>query len=44
MLEAWPEIARAIGLAGAQVMAATVDLWGSARARSRSPDAPQHAS
>ena len=28
MLEAWPEIARAIGLAGSQVMSATVDLWG----------------
>jgi hypothetical protein len=28
MLEAWPEIARAIGLAGSQIMSATVDLWG----------------
>jgi hypothetical protein len=28
MLDAWPEIARAIGLAGSQVMSATVDLWG----------------
>jgi FtsK/SpoIIIE family len=27
-LEAWPEIAHAIGLAGSQVMSATVDLWG----------------
>jgi FtsK/SpoIIIE family len=27
-LDAWPEIARAIGLAGSQVMSATVDLWG----------------
>ena len=27
-LEAWPDIARAIGLAGSQVMSATVDLWG----------------
>lgn len=27
-LSAWPEIAKAIGLAGSQVMSATVDLWG----------------
>ena len=27
-LQAWPEIARAIGLAGSQVMSATVDVWG----------------
>jgi S-DNA-T family DNA segregation ATPase FtsK/SpoIIIE len=27
-LEAWPEIARAVGLAGSQVMSAMVDLWG----------------
>jgi len=27
-LEAWPDIARAIGLAGSQVMSAKVDLWG----------------
>ena len=27
-LQAWPEIARAIGLPGSQVMSATVDLWG----------------
>ena len=27
-LEAWPEIAHAVGLAGSQVMSATVDLWG----------------
>ena len=27
-LEAWPEIARAVGLAGSQVMAAVVDVWG----------------
>ena len=27
-LAAWPEIARAIGLAGSEIMAATVDLWG----------------
>ena len=27
-LEAWPDIARAIGLAGSQVMSAAVDLWG----------------
>lgn len=28
MLESWPEIATAIGLAGSQVMSATVDVWG----------------
>jgi FtsK/SpoIIIE family len=28
MLESWPEIARAVGLAGSRVMSATVDLWG----------------
>ncbi len=28
MLESWPEIAHAVGLAGSQVMSATVDLWG----------------
>jgi hypothetical protein len=28
MLESWPEIARAVGLAGSQVMSAMVDLWG----------------
>ncbi len=27
-LESWPEIARAVGLAGSQVMSAMVDLWG----------------
>jgi hypothetical protein len=27
-LEAWPEIAQAVGLAGSQVMSAVVDLWG----------------
>lgn len=27
-LQAWPDIARAIGLAGAEVMSATVDVWG----------------
>ena len=27
-LAAWPDIARAIGLAGAEVMSATVDVWG----------------
>src|ERR1022692_2901233 len=27
-LEAWPEIAKAVGLAGSQVMSAMVDLWG----------------
>ena len=27
-LEAWPDIAKAIGLAGSQVMSATVDVWG----------------
>ena len=26
--EAWPDIAKAIGLAGAEVMSATVDVWG----------------
>jgi hypothetical protein len=28
LLESWPEIAHAVGLAGSQVMSATVDLWG----------------
>ena len=28
MLEAWPEIANAIGLAGSQIMSAMVDVWG----------------
>jgi FtsK/SpoIIIE family len=28
MLESWPEIARAVGLAGSQVMSAMVDVWG----------------
>ena len=28
MLESWPEIAQAVGLAGSQVMSATVDVWG----------------
>jgi S-DNA-T family DNA segregation ATPase FtsK/SpoIIIE len=28
MLESWPEIAHAVGLAGSRVMSATVDLWG----------------
>lgn len=28
LLESWPEIATAIGLAGSQVMSATVDVWG----------------
>jgi hypothetical protein len=28
MLESWPEIAHAVGLAGAQVMSSTVDGWG----------------
>jgi S-DNA-T family DNA segregation ATPase FtsK/SpoIIIE len=27
-LHAWPDIAKAIGLAGSQVMSATVDVWG----------------
>lgn len=27
-LEAWPEVALAVGLAGSQVMSAVVDLWG----------------
>lgn len=27
-LEAWPEIARVVGLAGSQVMSAVVDVWG----------------
>ena len=27
-LEAWPDIARAIGLTGSQVLSATVDVWG----------------
>jgi S-DNA-T family DNA segregation ATPase FtsK/SpoIIIE len=27
-LEAWPEIAKAVGLAGSQVMSAVVDVWG----------------
>jgi len=27
-LEAWPEVARAVGLTGSQVMSAVVDLWG----------------
>jgi len=27
-LQAWPDIAKAIGLAGSEVMSATVDLWG----------------
>jgi FtsK/SpoIIIE family len=27
-LAAWPDIARAIGLAGSEVMSATVDIWG----------------
>jgi S-DNA-T family DNA segregation ATPase FtsK/SpoIIIE len=27
-LEAWPDIARAVGLAGSQVMSAAVDVWG----------------
>ncbi len=27
-LEAWPEIARAVGLTGSQVMSAMVDVWG----------------
>jgi S-DNA-T family DNA segregation ATPase FtsK/SpoIIIE len=27
-LHAWPDIAKAIGLAGAEVMSATVDVWG----------------
>jgi hypothetical protein len=27
-LEAWPDIAKAVGLAGSQVMSAVVDLWG----------------
>jgi S-DNA-T family DNA segregation ATPase FtsK/SpoIIIE len=28
MLESWPEIASAVGLAGSQVMSATMDVWG----------------
>jgi FtsK/SpoIIIE family len=28
MLESWPEIARATGLAGSQIMSALVDVWG----------------
>ncbi|MGH3155223.1 MAG: FtsK/SpoIIIE domain-containing protein [Streptosporangiaceae bacterium] len=27
-LEAWPEVAKAVGLAGSQVMSAVVDMWG----------------
>jgi hypothetical protein len=27
-LQAWPDIAKAVGLAGSQVMSATVDIWG----------------
>jgi S-DNA-T family DNA segregation ATPase FtsK/SpoIIIE len=27
-IAAWPDIAQAVGLAGSQIMAATVDLWG----------------
>jgi S-DNA-T family DNA segregation ATPase FtsK/SpoIIIE len=27
-LQAWPDIAKAVGLAGSQVMSASVDLWG----------------
>jgi FtsK/SpoIIIE family len=27
-LEAWPEIAQAVGLAGSQIMSAVVDVWG----------------
>jgi FtsK/SpoIIIE family len=27
-LEAWPEVAKAVGLAGSQVMSALVDIWG----------------
>jgi S-DNA-T family DNA segregation ATPase FtsK/SpoIIIE len=27
-LESWPEIARAVGLAGSQIMSALVDVWG----------------
>jgi FtsK/SpoIIIE family len=27
-LQAWPDIAKAVGLAGAEVMSATVDVWG----------------
>ncbi len=27
-LESWPEIARAVGLAGSQIMSAMLDLWG----------------
>ncbi len=27
-LEAWPEVAEAVGLAGSQVMSAVVDMWG----------------
>ncbi|MGH3159297.1 MAG: FtsK/SpoIIIE domain-containing protein, partial [Streptosporangiaceae bacterium] len=27
-LEAWPDIAKAVGLAGSQVMSAVVDVWG----------------
>jgi hypothetical protein len=39
-LDAWPEIAQAIGLAGSQVMSAVVDVWGwRARFRlARGPD------
>ena len=34
LLDSWPEIAAAVGLAGSRVMSATVDLWGwSARFR-----------
>ncbi|HEY1919986.1 MAG TPA: cell division protein FtsK [Streptosporangiaceae bacterium] len=28
MLESWPEIAKAVGLAGSQVMSAVIDVWG----------------
>jgi hypothetical protein len=30
-LAAWPDIARAIGLIGSEVMSATVDVWDGAR-------------
>ena len=41
-LESWPEIARAVGLAGSQIMSAMVDLWGwRARFAGPGPDHPR---
>jgi hypothetical protein len=39
-LEAWSEIAQAVGLAGSRVMSALVDVWGW-RARCGEPAAPE---